>query len=75
MKKLLITGFEPFGGESINPSWQAVLRLPNVVGEYELTKLCIPVVFGKATKKVIELALFFFEIRLHEMGEFATRIW
>ena len=56
MKKLLITGFEPFGGESINPSWQAVLRLPNVVGEYELTKLCIPVVFGKATKKVIELA-------------------
>ena len=27
MKKLLITGFEPFGGEVINPSWEAVLRL------------------------------------------------
>ena len=28
MKKLLITGFEPFGGESVNPSWEAVCRLP-----------------------------------------------
>lgn len=56
MKKLLITGFEPFGGEKINPSWQAVLRLPDQIGEYTLTKLCIPVVFGKAAEKVIEAA-------------------
>ena len=26
-KKLLITGFDPFGGETINPSWEAVRRL------------------------------------------------
>ncbi|MBQ1255631.1 MAG: pyroglutamyl-peptidase I, partial [Clostridia bacterium] len=26
MKKLLITGFEPFGGETVNPSWEAVSR-------------------------------------------------
>ena len=56
MKKLLITGFEPFGGESINPSWEAVLRLPDEIGDYALTKLCIPVVFGKATQKVEEMA-------------------
>ena len=56
MKKLLITGFEPFGGESINPSWEAVLRLPDEIGDYALTKLCIPVVFGKATQKVVEMA-------------------
>ena len=24
MKTLLITGFEPFGGETINPAWEAV---------------------------------------------------
>ena len=24
MKRLLITGFDPFGGESVNPSWEAV---------------------------------------------------
>ena len=26
--KILITGFAPFGGETINPSWEAVLKLP-----------------------------------------------
>ncbi len=52
MKKLLITGFEPFGGESINPSWEAVSRLPSEVGGYSLTKLRIPVTFGEAAEKV-----------------------
>ena len=26
MKKLLVTGFEPFGGLDINPSWEAVKK-------------------------------------------------
>lgn len=26
--KILITGFAPFGGEAVNPSWEAVSRLP-----------------------------------------------
>ena len=56
MKKLLITGFEPFGGEDINPSWEAVYRLPSEIGGYELTKLCIPVVFGQSAEKVIKVA-------------------
>ena len=56
MKKLLITGFEAFGGEIINPSWEAVSRLPDVVGEYLLKKLLIPVVFGEAAKMVIDAA-------------------
>ncbi len=56
MKKLLITGFEPFGGEEINPSWEAVCLLDDIVGEWELTKLCLPVVFGEASRKAIEKA-------------------
>ena len=52
MKKLLITGFEPFGGEEINPSWEAVRRLPDEIGEYALTKMRIPVVFGEAAELV-----------------------
>ena len=56
MKTLLITGFEPFGGETINPSWDAVCRLPDTVGEYSLIKLLIPVTFGEAAQKVIALA-------------------
>ena len=54
MKKLLITGFEPFGGESINPSWEAVSKLPEKISEYSITKLLIPVVFGDAASRVIE---------------------
>lgn len=53
MKKLLITGFEPFGGESVNPSWQAVEALPARIAAYELTKCRIPVVFGEAAAQLI----------------------
>ena len=53
MKKLLITGFEPFGGETINPSWEAVSRLPDQIKEYALTKILIPVEFGRAASAVL----------------------
>ncbi len=56
MKKLLITGFEPFGGESVNPSWEAVCQLPPQVGGYALTRLCLPVVFGEAAATVMRTA-------------------
>lgn len=56
MKKLLITGFDPFGGETINPAWEAVKRLPDVIGDYALTKLEIPTVYGVASQKVLEAA-------------------
>lgn len=56
MKKLLITGFDPFNNQSMNPSWEAVKRLPEVIGEYELCKLQIPTVFGSAAQAVLERA-------------------
>ena len=56
MKKLLITGFDPFGGESINPSWEAVKLLPEEIGEYTVYKLQIPTVFGVAAEKLLEKA-------------------
>ena len=56
MKKLLITGFDPFGGESVNPSWEAVRMLPDQIGDWHLTKIEIPTVFGFAAHTVIEAA-------------------
>ena len=56
MKKLLITGFDPFGGESVNPSWEAVKLLPDQIGGYEIHKLQIPTVFGLAPRTVLEKA-------------------
>ena len=56
MKRLLLTGFEPFGGEQINPSWEAVSGLPERIGEYEITRLRLPVVFGVAAEVAISAA-------------------
>ena len=56
MKKLLITGFDPFDGASVNPSWEAVKLLPDKIGEYELCKLQIPTVFDLAPRTVLEKA-------------------
>ena len=56
MKHLLITGFDPFGGETVNPSWEAVSRLPDTVGDYRLTKLQIPTVFSLAARTVLSAA-------------------
>ncbi len=56
MKRLLITGFEPFGGEEINPSWEAVSRLPSEINGYVLSKMRIPVVFGTAAETVLQAA-------------------
>ena len=56
MKKLLITGFDPFNGNLENPSWQAVSLLPDTVEDYELNKMQLPTVYGEAARMVIAAA-------------------
>ena len=56
-QKLLITGFEPFGKETINPSWEAVRLLPDRVGNVAVTRLLVPTVFGLATETVLAKAM------------------
>lgn len=56
MKKLLITGFEPFGEEQINPSWEALKLLPDNIAGYDIHKLLLPVTFVKAARMVIDEA-------------------
>ena len=54
--KILVTGFTPFGGEQINPSWEAARRLPNRIGGAELIKHEIPTEFdasGAALHKLL----------------------
>lgn len=46
--KVLMTGFDPFGGESINPSFEAVKLLPDTIGQAEIVKLELPTVFKKS---------------------------
>ena len=54
--KLLITGFEPFAGSSINAAWSAVDSLPERIGAWELHKLQVPTVFGTAAQRVLAAA-------------------
>ena len=56
MKKLLLTGFDPFGGETVNPAWEAVKLLPDQIGNYALHKLQIPTVFGIGAQRVLDAA-------------------
>ena len=54
--KILITGFDPFGGEKVNPAWEAVKRLPDRIGELDVYKMEIPTVFGLAAERVLARA-------------------
>ncbi len=51
MKKILVTGFEPFGGDARNPSGEAVLAL-SVPEGYEVKKLVLPVSWTRAFPEI-----------------------
>ena len=46
--KILVTGFDPFGGEKVNPAYEAVKLLPDTIAGAEIVKLEIPTVFSKS---------------------------
>ena len=54
--KILVTAFDPFGGEKINPALEAVKQLENTIGEHIISKLEIPTVFHES-KDVIDKEL------------------
>ncbi len=57
--RILITGFDPFGNDTVNPSWEAVKRLPDRILDAEIVKMEIPTVFYKSLdvieKKICEI--------------------
>jgi pyroglutamyl-peptidase len=55
--KLLISGFEPFGNDPINPSQDAVLSLPDHWDGVTLIRCVLPVVRGEAADRLKALML------------------
>lgn len=49
--KIIVTGFDPFGGEKINPSIECVKALPEIEG-VELIRLELPTVFKESAKRL-----------------------
>ena len=52
--KLLLTGFTPFAGETINPALEAVKRVKPEIAGMEIVKLEVPTVFGESVRLVQE---------------------
>lgn len=52
--KVLVTGFDPFGGERINPAIEAVKRLKDNIAGAQIVKLEVPTVFYKSIQKLEE---------------------
>lgn len=55
-KNIIITGFDPFNGGTMNPSWEAVNKLPEIIGQYQLTKMKLPTIYDQAAQQVINKA-------------------
>ncbi len=54
--KILVTGFDPFDKDTINPAYEAVKKLPDTILEAKIIKLEIPTSFKRSTQ-VIEKAI------------------
>jgi len=52
--KILLTAFDPFGGEKVNPALEAVKMVDDKIKDAEIVKLEIPTVFSKGPKKIFE---------------------
>lgn len=50
--RILVTGFDPFGGEKINPAYEAVKLLSDNINGAEILKLEIPTVFTRSASVV-----------------------
>jgi pyroglutamyl-peptidase len=54
-KTVLLTGFEPFNGAAINPSWEAVRALDGWSGpDFQVAARQLPCVFGGASIALLE---------------------
>ena len=58
MKKILLTGFEPFGGSDINSSWETAARVGQLAPNGVIIDVVqLPVSFNRAGKMIRELLL------------------
>ncbi len=52
--KLLLTAFEPFGGESLNSAQEAVKLIPDRLGDADIVKCFVPTVFAESVPTVAD---------------------
>ena len=52
--KILLTAFDPFGGEPVNPAQEAVEAVSDCIAGAQVVKVIVPTVFGKSVDTVYE---------------------
>jgi len=69
-KYILVTGFEPFGGEKTNGSWEAVQHLDGTVIANKKVVVCqLPVIWEKASEKLAALIREYHPVAVVAFGE------
>ncbi len=54
-EKILLTGFEPFGGETLNPAWEIAKALQGqTIAGAQVVAHCLPCVFGSSLQSLQE---------------------
>ena len=73
MTRVLLTGFEPFGGETVNPSWVAVQAVAREwSGPEEIIPVQLPVVFDDSIDRAIAEHSPDLVVSVGQAGGFAT---
>ena len=52
LKRVIVTGFDAFGEETINPSFEAVQGLPDTIMGAEIIKQQLPTVFQQSAEQL-----------------------
>ena len=52
--RILVTAFDPFGGETRNPAQEVLAKLPRVIVGAEIIPLVVPTVFGEAVDRAVD---------------------
>ena len=52
--KILLTAFDPFGGENVNPALEAVMKVSDVISGARIVKVTVPTVFYKSIDVVTD---------------------
>lgn len=52
--KILVTGFDPFGGEKVNPAFEVIKKLKDNIEGAEIVKLQVPTAFYSSVNRTVE---------------------
>jgi len=55
MHTILVTAFDPFGGESVNPALEAVIALPDEINGVEIVKQKLPTSYGEGMCLLLQM--------------------